>query len=306
MALEDVKKYYQFSLTEKIGVTTILFITAISFAAGVFFEPHTNTPLNFSKIDSASLALQEQLYDSSNNTKNEYKTYTKYNQNKPFTGTMFYFDPNSITQNEWLQLGVSEKTSTTILHYISKGGRFKEPEDLNKIWGLSDADKQRLIPYANIKQVEYTNKYVNNYTPYTKKIYEKKVVSIIDVNFADSSGFDALPGIGGGYSRRIVNFRNKLGGFYSINQIAETFGLPDSVFQKIKPYLQISNNIKKISINTCTEEELKTHPYIRWQLAKVIMAYKREHGNFTSVQDLKKVMLITDDIYSKISPYLSL
>ena len=127
----------------------------------------------------------------------------------------------------------------------------------------------------------------------------------VDINAGDSAAFDALPGIGGSYSRRIINFRNRLGGFYKVEQIAETFGLPDSVFQKIKPLLKISgNDVKKLNVNTAKEEELKAHPYIRWQLAKVITEYKKQHGDFKTLQDLKKIMTIDEETYNKISPYL--
>ena len=89
--------------------------------------------------------------------------------------------------------------------------------------------------------------------------------------------------------------------------MGETFGLPDSVFQKIKPLLKISgDNVRKINLNTATNEELKAHPYIRWQLANVIMEYKKQHGDFKALDDLRKIMVINPEIYSRISPYLSL
>jgi competence ComEA-like helix-hairpin-helix protein len=98
-----------------------------------------------------------------------------------------------------------------------------------------------------------------------------------------------------------------LGGFYSIDQVGETFGLPDSTFQKIKQYLTIQNQtIKKININSANVEELKTHPYIRYNLANPIVAYRSAHGSFSSIEDLKKIMIITEEVYQRISPYLTL
>jgi DNA uptake protein ComE-like DNA-binding protein len=201
-------------------------------------------------------------------------------------------------------------TTAKYIKYISKGGRFRVADDLRKVWGLRDDEKDRLIPYVRIAGVQeklYTNGYTNNYQPYEKKVYEKKTINNIDINTGDSAAYDALPGIGAGFSRRIIKFRDKLGGFYKVEQVGETFGLPDSVFQKIKPYLKISgDNIHKININTATEEELKAHPYIRWQLAKVITEYKKQHGAYKSLEELKKIMVINEEIYNKIIPYLSL
>ena len=112
---------------------------------------------------------------------------------------------------------------------------------------------------------------------------------VIDINTADTSAFISLPGIGSKLAARIVNFRDKLGGFYSIDQVGETFGLPDSTFQKIKQYLKLENtSIKKININTATVDELKAHPYIKYSVANPIIAYRNEHGPFFKSGRYKK------------------
>jgi competence ComEA-like helix-hairpin-helix protein len=103
-----------------------------------------------------------------------------------------------------------------------------------------------------------------------------------------------------------VSFRDKLGGFYSVDQVGETFALPDSTFQKIRQYLKIETiSIKKININTATIDELKGHPYIRWSIANPIIAYRNEHGAFSKPEDLKKIVAVTDELFNKIAPYLS-
>ena len=130
---------------------------------------------------------------------------------------------------------------------------------------------------------------------------------MVDINTADTSAFIALPGIGNKLALRIVNFRDKLGGFYSIDQIGETYGLPDSVFRKIKPFLNLETNlVKKFNINTATKDEMKSHPYIKWNLANAIVEYRNQHGNFSSLEDLKKISLITTEVFDKIKFYLAL
>ncbi|MEI9944383.1 MAG: helix-hairpin-helix domain-containing protein [Chitinophagaceae bacterium] len=115
------------------------------------------------------------------------------------------------------------------------------------------------------------------------------------------------PVSGAKLAARIVNFRDKLGGFYSIDQIKEIYGLPDSTFQKIKTYLKLNNEaIKKININTATIDELKAHPYIKYTIANPLIAYRNEHGPFSKVEDIKKVMAVTDEVYNKLSPYFTL
>ncbi|MEQ1553354.1 MAG: helix-hairpin-helix domain-containing protein [Ferruginibacter sp.] len=318
MLPQNSKSYFTFTKKEKRGTLVILATTlAIAVSAKYIYpliikEEHTNNANIFAAIDS----LKEKQNDSTKkfNNDNEYSdnagyhSYPKNNYNEVFTGTMFYFDPNTLDAPGWHKLGIKDKTIASMQKYIAKGGRFREPEDLQKVWGLRDEEKERLIPYVRIVASEQqNNNYNNNYQPYEKKPYEKKAVALVDINLGDSLAYDALPGIGGGYAKRIIKFRDKLGGFYKVEQIAETFGLPDSTYQKIKPFLKISNNnIRKININTCTEDELKTHPYIRWQLAKLITEYKKQHGNYTSLGDLKKIMIIDEEVYNKIVPYLSL
>jgi competence protein ComEA len=219
--------------------------------------------------------------------------------------SLFYFDPNTLDEAGWKKLGLRDKTIHTILNYVAKGGRFRKPDDLSKIYGLFEDEYARLEPYIRIEQDKEvtTNSSPIVATPLT----QSRSYSTVDINTADTSAFIALPGIGSKLASRIVNFREKLGGFYAIEQVGETFGLADSVFQKIKPRLQLNTvSIKKININTASIDELKQHPYIRFALAKAIIAYRDQHGAFGKMEDLKKINVITEEVYAKIYPYLFL
>lgn len=128
---------------------------------------------------------------------------------------------------------------------------------------------------------------------------------VIDINTADTSAFIALPGIGSKLAARIVLFRQKLGGFYSVKQIGEVYGLKDSVFRKISPLLRCDSSlVRKIDINTADEEELKTHPYIRWQAANVLVAYRSMHGAFDSVESLTRIHNLDPAVIEKMKHYL--
>ena len=308
------KNPFIFSKKDRTGILVLLVVIVAVFISAKYIYPSIVKDESIANADitlaTDSLLVRQNDYSKKNNPNNDYnvdegyQAYSKKSYNNTFSGTMFYFDPNTLAAEGWQKLGIKDKTIASMQKYLSKGGRFKEPDDLRKVWGLRDDEKERLIPYVRIAAVA-EQKYTNNYTPYEKEPFKKKVIASVDINAGDSAAFDALPGIGGGYSRRIINFRNRLGGFYKVEQIAETFGLPDSVFQKIKPLLKISgNDVKKLNVNTAKEEELKAHPYIRWQLAKVITEYKKQHGDFKTLQDLKKIMTIDEETYNKISPYL--
>lgn len=127
----------------------------------------------------------------------------------------------------------------------------------------------------------------------------------MEINTADTSAWIALPGIGSKLAQRIVLFREKLGGFYAVSQVAETFGLADSVFRKIELLLKLEvKTLRKININTATAEELKAHPYLKWNVINAILAYRKEHGFFRKTDDLKQVMAVTDEVFGRMAPYL--
>ena len=230
-----------------------------------------------------------------------------YAAQKKFTGEMFYFDPNTIDEAGWQRLGIRDKTIATIKNYLSKGGKFRKPEDIDKIWGLNDEEVKRLMPYIKMEDNKTTNSY-------TKTIYDKPVTAskiyvpaLIDINMADTTVFIALPGIGSKLSQRIISFRDKLGGFYKIEQVAETFGLPDSTFQKIKARLNLGDGlVKQININAASVDELKSHPYLRYAIANAIVQYRSQHGNFSSLDDLKKIVPVTDEVFAKVYLYLKI
>ncbi len=311
------KEFLNFSKKERRGIFVVLACIALIIAAQYIYPLLIKTPAQDAKdLARQAALLKTKSKDSATGGYNSYEgdnagygKYSKRNDQPVFNGTMFYFDPNTLGEDGWRKLGVREKTIGTIKNYLSKAGKFRQPDDIRKIWGLSAEEKDRLVPYVRIADVQKnTSGYTADYRPaYERKPYEKKTIQPVEINNGDSLAFVSLPGIGAGFSRRIINFRNKLGGFYRVEQVAETFGLPDSTYQKIKPFLTINKEaVRKININTCSSEELKSHPYIRWQLANIITEYKKQHGNFKQLDELKNIMLINEELYGKISPYLTL
>ena len=217
----------------------------------------------------------------------------------------FNFDPNTIKERELYALGLPEKTVQTFLKFRNKGGRFKNKEDLRKIYGLNPSLYTALEPYIQIHSEGFNQKNIPEdatSSPVTKKTFDTEPV---DINRATVEIWQSIKGIGPAYAKRIVSFREKLGGFVSVDQVGTTYGLPDSTFQKIKPRLQASPVFRKIDINTASLEELKAHPLISWKQADIINSYRSHHGRFDDFEDLGKIKALPGDMLLNLKPYLN-
>lgn len=236
----------------------------------------------------------------------------------------FPFDPNLISASDWKRLGIPDRVIRTIFNYLNKGGQFRRPEDIGRIYGMRAPDVKRLMPWVRITERPGFAKDNRKKTLNTPRAFDKtdfsdsgistvitappvrrKKYAFIDINTADTSVWMNFPGIGSRLAFRIVQYREKLGGFYAPDQVGETWALPDSTFQKIKPWLQCNTGIfRKLRVNTASLEELKQHPYLRWQLANAIVQYRQQHGPFHSAADLQKIILVTPVLITKIAPYI--
>ena len=122
---------------------------------------------------------------------------------------------------------------------------------------------------------------------------------------ADSITLQIVPGIGAATAGRIVKYRERLGGFHSKDQLAEVFALKPEVIEGIWEYFEFDSKIsRKIHINTLELEALAKHPYISYQEAKVIVAFRKQHGPYTSPDDLLKVKIFKKEWVTQLSPYL--
>ncbi len=130
---------------------------------------------------------------------------------------------------------------------------------------------------------------------------------LININQADSFEFRKLAGIGEKYSSRIVRYRNWLGGFHSIEQLLEVYGIDSTLFIAISPYLQMEgDSLRRVNINDCSMKDLSSHPYITYKLAKLMVKYREHHGAYSSLEELKKIPLIDEQLFRKIAVYLEL
>lgn len=182
---------------------------------------------------------------------------------------------------------------------------------------LAEIKKNAFLDTVSYKQQGYQNRKSyqaeNRPTPAfsTHKVESKPkhkyVLAPFDINYADTIQLKKLRGIGPVLSKRIIKFRDVLGGYVSKDQLAEVYGLQDSVLWQMDSLIFISEDFEpsKININETAERELSKHPYISRSMAKALVNYKFQHGAFTSIEELSNIHLIDSLTLVKITPYIS-
>jgi len=250
MAKAIWKDYFSFSKKERIAVVILLIIIVVFIVLPFFFSPHFKNPVVDLKLQQQLLALQnakqptDTIADSAEVYKDSQHITTK--KSTINNANLFYFDPNTLDLAGWQRIGLQDKTINTILNYRKKGGRFRQPEDLRKIYGLQKEEADLLIPYVKIKSTNelqiqnQKNSNDNKQTAATDTNLKK-----VDINTATAEEFKSLPGIGEILSKRIIKFRDAIHGFKSVEDIRKTYGLSDSTYQVIWPYLTINNTISQ-------------------------------------------------------------
>jgi competence protein ComEA len=302
------KDYFSFTKKERTGIYVLLALIAVCITIPRFFKTATFSEevrvavMQIKKAPPEQVSKYKDRRSSYNYKESAYNNvYYGPVREEPVKATLFPFDPNTLDAAGWKKLGINDRTVRTIQHYLAKGGQFRNAADLQKMYSLKKEDFNRLMPYVRIATPAPL------YTPGKPPVkYLKAPPTIIEINQADTAAFISLPGIGSKLASRIVNFREKLGGFHSVQQVGETFGLPDSTFQLIQPRLQCrAVVIQKININTADVSTLKQHPYIRWNIANAIVQYRQQHGLFRSPEELQQIVLITPDLYQKLVAYVT-
>ncbi|MDP4700858.1 MAG: helix-hairpin-helix domain-containing protein [Saprospiraceae bacterium] len=198
-------------------------------------------------------------------------------------------------------LSVPDFLARRWVKYLENGGNFKRVVDVKKLYGMSEPLYSGISKYLHVEKAEEKQR-----KPFLKenRVFRCKT---IDINEADSAQWESLYGIGPYLAKRIITFRESLCGFVSVEQVKETYGLRDSVFQSIKTCLTIEKILKPcISINYTNQEGLSKHPYVRYKLARAICLYRENNGLFQHIEDLKKLPNVNDSIYLKLLPYITI
>lgn len=212
----------------------------------------------------------------------------------------FMFDPNTSDAGRLKRLGFSNRQIRNILAYRLKGGSFKKKEDLKKIYGMNDETYNRISAYIRIAEFSKPDPIAN--------LIEKPVApQRIDINCADTNILMRIHGIGPVLSSRIIRYRSLLGGFYSMEQLSEVYGLNDTVLQLLKrDFCADTTLIIKLNVNKALITELMRHPYIGKSCARGIIRYRTTVSEIKNINELKINGLIDKEQFEKARKYLTI
>ena len=215
---------------------------------------------------------------------------------------LFNFDPNLIGADDWQLLGLSAKQAAVILRYREKGGRYFKKEDLQKMYVISPEMYERLTPYIYIEKTKAKDSHP--YPAYSHPAKQKPV--LVMLNAADTLQLMEIKGVGPAFARRIFNYRQRLGGFYKKEQLLEVYGLDSLKYKEIKDQLVLDDQpLTRINLNTALFDDLKNHPYLKYKQVKAIIQFRKQHGNYGNIADLKKVAILSAETIEKLVPYIS-
>lgn len=289
-----IRSYFGFSQKEARGFVLLLGILLIFILLPLLTNllPNPSSSLEDQrKLDSLTVLL--------NNAPIVTPKYSKVpSSSKPYI--LVPFNPNTSDQKQLESLGIPTKVALRIINYRNKGGSFKRKVDLSKMYGLDVKKYRELEPYIQLPDSIPSKKYM-------LKVHPHKVVHF-DINTCDSTDLDKLKGIGPVLSSRIVKYRNRLGGFWHIDQYREVYGLDSAALTQLATHTFVSGTFapKKLGINTSSKELLASHPYIGKKNATLIVNYRLQHGSFKSVDDLKEIQALRTIDVEKMTNYLDL
>jgi DNA uptake protein ComE-like DNA-binding protein len=290
-----VKSPFYISKKSRRGLTVLFFLA-------FFIVLIPRLYVHFLKVDTVLIKkplIKVETKTNNSKSKQNKKQYSKKKKKLVYRSPKGKFDPNEYTHEDWMYLGLSEKQTNVIMRFLNH--KIYTNEALKKIYVLPDTVyhliKDSTVYPAHIFDEKET--FVKKKTP--------SITKFLELNTIDSLELISINGIGPFYASQIINYRNKLGGFYKREQLMEIWKMKEETYQILMESLIIdTSTLQKIHLNTVSFEKLKNHPYLSYSQANSIVKMRTQLGRFDSISSIKKSKLINDDTFLRVRPYLSL
>ena len=288
--MDSLRKWFTFSKGERVAIITILAAILILILACLFRPSHKSlSDASLHNLDSL-LALRQAAIEAQQQKQVE-------QPQEVIELHPFPFNPNTLTEEEWKQMGLTDRQIRNIMNYKAKGGKFYSKNDLGKLYTISEEDFAQLEPFIVLPEVsrnasgKSAQKKQEELTGEEPKPV-KKAIPIVDLNMVDSTTLVELPQIGGYMASRIIEFREKLGGFVNMEQLRDVKGMDSTRFATIQPYIKIGEaETRKVDVNRSDFKTLVHHPYLNYEQVKRIFNQREKRGmikNWAQLETLLK------------------
>ena len=206
--------------------------------------------------------------------------------------TIYPFNPNFITDFKGYKLGMSTAEIDRLLEFRKKNLYVNSAEEFQELTKVSDSLLATMSPYFKFPDWVKNKKQSKPFENYPNQAYAKKEkIQIIDINLASQEDLIKVYGIGPGLSERILKQKEALGGFISMDQMNDVWGLSPEVIEKLNEQFKVGviPTVKKVKINDASAKELQLFPYFRYPLNKEIVTYRSMNNGIKSSEDLVKI-----------------
>ena len=303
-----LRDYFAFSHTEARGAVLLVAFTLLAITiAEILSVQATGTPPS-AEEDRRMLNRLAAVLDSMEHVEEAEKNAAV---------ESFPFNPNTVDSATLTQLGLSAWVAQRVVHYREKGGRFRYREEFKKIYGLPETTYRRLYSFIQLPKRQKPKNGTSSALPSMPKTAasqpagsaaDERATHTVNINMADTSELKQLPGIGSTLALRIVKYRQKLGGYRTIDQLEEVYHMTElgTVSLKARAYVRPEDAVRRLNINRADAKTLAQHPYISWDLARALVQHRQNYGDYRSLDDLREVYLMTEKVLEKVAPYLEI
>lgn len=295
--MDSLRKWFSFSKGERVAIITILALLLLLILACLFRPTRKSlSDASLHNLDSL-LALRQAAVEAQQQQQAEKPQEVA--ELHPFP-----FNPNTITEDEWRQIGLTDRQIRNIMNYKAKGGKFYSKNDLGKLYTISEEDFAQLEPFIVLPEVSRgknskassqsgvsTPSTGSGTASTTAEPVTKKAIPIVDLNTVDSTTLVELPQIGPYTAVRIIEFRDKLGGFIDKEQLRAVKGMDEARYAAIEPYINLGAvEVRKVDVNRADFKTLVHHPYLSYEQVKRIFNQREQRGMIKNWEQLEALL----------------
>ena len=303
--MDSLRKWFSFSKGERVAIITILALILLLILACLFRPSRKSlSDESLHNLDSL-LALRQAAIELQQQQQAEKPQEVA--ELHPFP-----FNPNTLTEEEWLQMGLTDRQVRNIMNYKAKGGKFYSKNDLGKLYTISEEEFAQLEPFIVLPEVargasgKTSSKKQEKPSFEEKAKPEKKAIPIVDLNTVDSTTLVELPQIGPYTAVRIIEFREKLGGFIDKEQLRDVKGMDDARFAAIQPYINLAAvEIRKVDVNRADFKTLVHHPYLNYEQVKRIVNQREKRGMIKNWEQLESLLMEEGEVNPLLEQYVA-